>query len=98
MEGSFGAFFYLYFKTEDMTGEQTSVLLKRISINPEILGGKPIIRDLRFGVSDILDLLAEGMTQSEIMADFPFLEPEDISAALLYASMRMTNTRIIHAA
>ena len=47
-------------------------LLKRITINPEIFNGKPIIRGIRFTVTDILDLLSAGMTPEEIINDFPF--------------------------
>lgn len=81
-----------------MSNQETSELLKRVTINPGIFGGKPIIRNMRFAVTDILDLLAAGMTPQEIIGDFPFLEPDDIRAALLYASLRLSNTRIIHAA
>ncbi len=73
-------------------------LLKRISIDPEIFNGKPIIRGIRFTVTDILDLLSAGMSPEEIINDFPFLEKDDIRAALLYASLRLKNTLIINAA
>ena len=73
-------------------------LLKRITINPEIFNGKPIIRGIRFTVTDILDLLSAGMTSEEIINDFPFLEKDDIRAALFYASLRLKNTVIINAA
>lgn len=73
-------------------------LLKRISIDPEIFNGKPIIRGIRFTVTDILDLLSAGMSTEEIINDFPFLEKDDIRAALLYASLRLKNTLIINAA
>ena len=81
-----------------MSSQEISELLKRITINPGIFAGKPVIRNLRFAVTDILDLLAEGMTPKEIISDFPFLEEDDIKAALVYASLRLSNTRIIHAA
>ena len=73
-------------------------LLKRITINPGIFNGKPIIRGMRFTVTDVLDLLSSGMTPEEIIEDFPFLEKEDIKASLLYASLRLKNTVIINAA
>ena len=73
-------------------------LLKRITINPEIFNGTPIIRGIRFTVTDILDLLSAGMTSEEIINDFPFLEKDDIRAALLYASLRLKNTVKINAA
>lgn len=62
----------------------TDQLLARIASNPAILGGKPIIRGHRFAVQHLLDYLASGMTEAELLADFPFLEPDDIKAALLY--------------
>ena len=73
-------------------------LLKRITIDPGIFNGKPIIRGIRFAVTDVLDLLSAGMTPEEIIADFPFLEKDDIRAALLYASLRLKNTLVINAA
>ena len=73
-------------------------LLKRITINPGIFSGKPIIRGMRFAVTDVLDLLSSGMTPEEIINDFPFLENDDIRASLLYASLRLKNTVIINAA
>lgn len=81
-----------------MSNQETSELIKRVTINPGIFAGKPVIRNMRFAVTDILELLAAGMTNQEIIADFPFLEEEDIKAALLYASLRLNSTRIIHAA
>lgn len=61
-------------------------LLKRITVNPDIFGGKPIIRNMRFKVADILGYLASGMPAEELLSEFPFLEPDDIRAALLYAA------------
>ena len=60
--------------------------LSRITTNPEICGGRPAIRNLRMRVSDILDLLAAGETRATILADYPYLEDEDITAALEFAS------------
>ena len=60
--------------------------LSRITMNPEICGGRPAIRNLRIRVSDILDLLAAGETREAILADYPYLEDGDITAALEYAS------------
>lgn len=71
---------------------RSSQLLNRISSNPEIFNGKPIIRGMRFKVADILDYLASGMTAEEILTDFPYLEKEDIEAALLYASKKIDHT------
>ncbi|MFD0750854.1 DUF433 domain-containing protein [Mucilaginibacter calamicampi] len=73
-------------------------LLERITITPGTLGGKPAIRGLRFLVSDILELLSTGISESDILEQHPILEKEDIQAALLYASNKIKNTLIIHAA
>ena len=62
------------------------------------MGGKPIIRGMRFPVADVLQLLASGMTEAEILEQHPYLEKDDIPAALLYASSSINNKRIIHAA
>jgi uncharacterized protein (DUF433 family) len=58
----------------------------RITINPEVCGGKPSIRGLRFPVSRLLGLLASGETQESILKSYPYLEPEDIQEALNYAA------------
>lgn len=58
----------------------------RITIDPKVFGGKPCIRGLRFPVSKILDLLAAGMSQEEILSDYPYLEKEDIVQAMKYAA------------
>ena len=65
---------------------EKSELLGRITINPEILFGKPSIRNMRYPVSMILDLLSAGMTNEEILADYPDLELEDIQACLAFAA------------
>ncbi len=64
-------------------------LLNRITTNPGIFNGKPIIRGMRFKVSDALGYLSAGMSIEEILSDFPYLEKEDIEAALLYASKKL---------
>lgn len=60
------------------------VLLERITLTPDLLGGKPSIRGLRFLVSDILELLTSGMSVDCIIEQHPILEREDIQAAILY--------------
>ena len=62
--------------------------MDRITIEPGKRGGKPCIRGLRITVYDILEYLASGMTEDEILADFPDLEREDIRAALAFAAER----------
>ena len=61
------------------------VLLKRITVRPEVFGGKPIIHDMRISVELILSLLAQGLTPEGIMEDYPDLEPADIRACIAYA-------------
>ncbi len=55
--------------------------LHRVTIDPAQCGGRPCLRGLRIRVRDVLDLLAEGASQDEILADYPMLEPGDIAAA-----------------
>jgi len=57
-------------------------LLQRITSNPSIFGGKPILRGQRISVELILSLLAQGMSAQDVLADYPSLEPEDIQACL----------------
>lgn len=54
----------------------------RITIDPAIQGGKPCIRGMRITVEDVLEYLASGMTENEILEDFPYLERDDIQAVL----------------
>jgi len=70
-------------------------LLNRITINPEICHGQPTIRNMRYPVELILDLLSSGMTHQEILDDYPAIETDDIRACLAYAS-RLTKVRSIH--
>ncbi|HYE73285.1 MAG TPA: DUF433 domain-containing protein [Blastocatellia bacterium] len=64
-------------------------LLNRITINPEQCGGRPCIRGMRIRVTDILDLLAAGLTVQEVLEEMPDLEKEDVQAALQYAAHRL---------
>ena len=63
-------------------------IIERILINPEIRNGKPIIRGTRITVTDILEYLAGGMSEEEILSDFPDLGLEDIRAVLAFAAER----------
>jgi uncharacterized protein (DUF433 family) len=74
-----------------------SDLLTRITFNPLQCGGRPCIRGMRIRVVDILELLASGATREEILADFPYLESDDITAALLFAS-RQSDHLVLQAA
>lgn len=64
-------------------------LLERITVNPKQCGGRPCIRGMRVRVTDVLDLLANGLTQKQILKELPYLEPDDIRACLQYASQRI---------
>jgi uncharacterized protein (DUF433 family) len=77
--------------------ERHKKLLERITLKPGLMSGKPTIRGMRFPVGDILEMLADGMSVESILEQHPILEKDDINAALLYASMKMKNTVVIHA-
>jgi len=66
-------------------------LLGRITANPAIFGGKPIIRGQRISVELVLSLLAQGESQDAILAEYPELEPDDIRACLAYAHAVIAN-------
>ena len=68
-----------------------SSLLGRITINPEQCGGRPCIRGMRIRVTDVLDLLGNGLTPAEVVEELPDLEPEDILAALQFASRKLNH-------
>ncbi|HEY9868869.1 MAG TPA: DUF433 domain-containing protein [Candidatus Obscuribacterales bacterium] len=61
-------------------------LLKRITVNPKIFGGKPIIRGRRLAVEHVLDMLAAGDTLESLLKAYPWLEKEDIEACILFDS------------
>jgi len=71
------------------------MLMERITSNPDILFGKPSIRNKRYPVTLILDLLAAGMTTQEILDDYEDLEQDDILACLLFAS-KLSEVKSIH--
>jgi uncharacterized protein (DUF433 family) len=60
--------------------------MERITFNPAQCGGRPCIRGMRITVKDVLDLLAAGVDEAEILTDFPYLEPADIRACLAFAA------------
>lgn len=70
-------------------------LLSRITTNPEVRGGRPCIRNMRFTVAELLELLAAGMTHGEILADYPYLEEADIQACLAYAALVSKTKRVL---
>lgn len=83
--------------TGDVDSTRSDDLLARIDIDPEICSGRPRIRGTRVRVSDILGMLAEGVSWDEIVTDFPYLAREDIAAAVAYAA-RAVDHRILKAA
>ena len=73
---------------------EENLLLKRIVVNPQIFNGKPIIRGRRIAVEHILGMLAAGDTPETILSGYPFLEPEDIRACLVYARLLVAHERV----
>ncbi len=71
-----------------------SNLLSRITVDPRIYGGKPIIRGRRLAVEHVLGMLAAGDTPEEILRGYPWLEPEDIQACLVYAYRLAAHERV----
>ncbi|HUW59480.1 MAG TPA: DUF433 domain-containing protein [Candidatus Bathyarchaeia archaeon] len=69
-------------------------LLERITVNPRIFGGKPIIRGRRLAVEHVLGMLAVGDTEETILEGYPWLEPEDIRACLVYAQRVVGHERV----
>ncbi len=69
-------------------------LLERITINPNIFGGKPIIRGRRLAVEHILGMLAAGDDSETILRGYPWLEPEDVQACLVYARRVVGHERV----
>ena len=75
-----------------MTDEQD--ILNRITTRPGVLGGKPIIRNMRISVEHILGMLAAGDSVQVILDEYPFLEPEDIQACFLFAYRSLAGEQI----
>jgi len=69
-------------------------LLKRITVNPAIFGGKPIIRGRRLAVEHVLGMLAAGDSAEIILSGYPWLEPQDIQACLVYARRLVGHERV----
>ena len=72
-----------------------SHLSDRITVDSELCGGRPCIRGMRIRVSDVLDLLAVGLTADQILEELPDLEAEDIRACLRYASTRLSHPVLV---
>jgi len=69
-------------------------LLDRITVNPAIFGGKPIVRGMRLAVEHVLGMLAAGDTAERLLQEYPFLEPADIQACLAYAHRSMGGEQV----
>lgn len=69
-------------------------LLARITYNPKVFGGKPIIRGQRLAVEHVLGMMAAGHTHASLLVDFPWLEEADIQACLLYAARMVGGERL----
>jgi uncharacterized protein (DUF433 family) len=70
-------------------------LAERITVDPEQCGGRPCIRGMRIRVTDVLDLLANGLTAAQVLEELPDLEPEDIEACLRFASQRLNHPVVV---
>jgi uncharacterized protein (DUF433 family) len=73
---------------------ESELLLERITVNPNVLVGKPVIRGLRISVEQILRALAGGVSVEELLHDYPDLERDDIRAAIVYAAERVAEERV----
>ncbi|MGH6780891.1 MAG: DUF433 domain-containing protein [Sphingomonadaceae bacterium] len=69
----------------------------RISVDPAVCSGRPVVAGTRMRVSDVLDMLAGGASEAEIVADFPYLKPADIRACLAYAASAADHPVVIAA-
>jgi len=67
-------------------------VFERITVNPEQCGGWPCIRGMRIRVSDVLDLLANGLTPAQVLLELPDLESGDVTACLRFASLTMSRS------
>jgi uncharacterized protein (DUF433 family) len=70
-------------------------LLQRITVNPRQCGGRPCIRGMRIRVSDVLDLLAVGLSAEQILEELPDLEMEDLRAAIAYAARKLNHPVLV---
>jgi len=78
-------------------GEDSMNTMDRITINPAQCGGRPCIRGMRIRVKDVLDMLAEGATEVEILRDFPDLQAEDIRACIAHAARYFDHPVMVNA-
>jgi len=78
---------------QNETGHEEEVL-RRVTVDPKIFGGKPIIRGRRLAVEHVLGMLAAGDSPETILAGYPWLEPEDVQACLIYARRLVGHERV----
>lgn len=69
--------------------------MDRITVNPRQCGGRPCVRGMRIRVTDVLDLLAAGLTREQVLEELPDLEPEDVDACLRFASRRIDHPVVV---
>ena len=69
--------------------------LKRITVDPQLMGGKPCIRGLRVTVGTIVGLIASGKTIDDILSEYPYLERNDVTEALSYAAWRSEERELV---
>ncbi len=77
-----------------MSHAEETVLLQRITVNPASFGGKPIIRGRRLAVEHVLGMMAAGDSPEDLLAGYPWLEPDDVRACLAYAHRLVAHERI----
>ena len=77
-----------------MSGNHRDVAFERITVNPAQMGGLPCIRGMRVTVSAVLGQLAAGQSVEDVLADFPYLEREDVFAALEYAAVAVSEREL----
>jgi uncharacterized protein (DUF433 family) len=73
---------------------QEDALLARITVNPEIFGGKPIVRGRRLAVEHVLGMLAAGDSIDDLLREYPWLERDDVQACLVYAKRLVGHERV----
>jgi uncharacterized protein (DUF433 family) len=83
-------------RTEEtaMSNGEVEALLGRITVNPAIFGGKPIVRGRRLAVEHVLGMLAAGDTTDDLLAGYPWLEHDDVRACLAYAHRLVAHERV----
>lgn len=77
-----------------MTQVQEDTLLARITVNPEIFGGKPVVRGRRLAVEHVLGMLAAGDSIDDLLREYPWLERDDVQACLVYAKRLVGHERV----